>query len=744
MAKRSLWKANVWLFLFLLLGGLMYSVWPATTNLEYLAERGAKYDVRILRDAWGVPHVFGKRDADAAFGLAYAHAEDDFMTTQQTLLAARGLLASVYGKDAAPNDYMVQLLRIWDVVDSQYDHDLAPETRAILDAYADGLNVYAALHPKEVLSAEIFPVTGKDVVAGSVHKSPLFFDLDDTLAELFASERQREVSPRLLSGLFQPDTKNESLERGVNKGDKTGWLGFDFDSLYGSNTFSIGPGRTPDGSTYLAVNSHQPWEGATTWYEAHVHSEEGWDMTGALFPGSPVIIHGHNRNLGWAFTVNHPDLADVYVLDINPQNPNQYRFDGKWMDLEVRQAPIKVRLFGHLAINVKQEVLWSVYGPVVRQPHGVYALRYAGYGKVNIWEQLYRMNKARDFSEWQAAMKDGGLPNFNVGYADREGNIYYLYNAMLPVRSENYDWQMYLPGDTSETLWTEYLAFEDLPQVFNPPSAFVQNCNSTPFQTTLGHSNPDPADYSPTFGIETQMSNRALRAVELFSSDNAISFDEFYKYKYDDRYSDASQMPGIVQAITSASFPEEDLDLQQGQQLMREWDLRTQPQSRAASLATFTVYFLMQDGEVNPSRLVGPKLEQKTVEEAFERAVEFLIEKFGRVDVAWEQVNRLIRGSLDIGLGGGPDVLHAVYGELQADGRFKGFQGDCYVMLVRWDGQSQVTSLSIHQYGSATLDSSSPHYADQALLFARSQLKPVWMDEAEIRLHLEREYRPGE
>ena len=744
MAKRSLWKPIVGLFLFLLLGGLIYAVWPSTVNLEYLAERKARYDVRILRDTWGVPHIFGQRDADAAFGLAYAHAEDDFLTTQQTLLAARGLLASVYGKDAAPNDYMVQLLRIWDVVDSQYDRDLAPETRAVLDAYADGLNVYAALHPKEVLSAEIFPVTGKDVVGGSVHKSPLFFDLDDPLAELFATERQRDVSPRLGSGIFQPESSDVSLEKGSNLGRETGWMGFFFDSLYGSNTFSIGPGRTPDGSTYLAVNSHQPWEGATTWYEAHVHSEEGWDMVGALFPGSPVIIHGHNRNLGWAFTVNHPDLADVYVLEINPQDPNQYRFDGKWLDLEVRKAPIKVHLFGNLAITVKQEVLWSVYGPVVRQPHGVYALRYAGYGKVNIWEQLYRMNKARDFSEWQAAMKDGGLPNFNVGYADREGNIYYLYNAMLPMRSENYDWQMYLPGDTSENLWTEYLPFEDLPQVFNPPSGFVQNCNSTPFQTTLGASNPDPADYSPTFGIEMEMTNRALRATELFGSDEAITFDEFYTYKYDDRYSEASQMRDIVQEIMSASFPETDHDLQQAQQLMREWDLHMQPESRAASLAIYTIYFLMKEDEVSPSQLVGPKLEQKTVEEAFKRAVEFLKEKFGRVDVAWEEVNRLIRGSLDIGLGGGPDVLHAVYGELQADGRFKGYQGDSYVMLVRWDGHGQVSSLSIHQYGSATLDSSSPHYADQALLFARSQLKPVWMDEAEIRLHLEVEYRPGE
>ncbi|MBN1146193.1 MAG: acylase [Anaerolineales bacterium] len=744
MLKISLWKSSLILCVFLFVGGFFYLVWPATPSLAHLAQVGEKYDARILRDTWGTPHIFGKTDADAAYGLAYAHAEDDFLTTQQTLLAARGLLASVYGRDAAPNDYMVHLLRIWDVVESGYETDLSAETRAILEAYADGLNHYAALHPGEVLSADVFPVTGKDVVAGSVHKSPLFFDLDDTLAELFADEREQDVSPKIGGAALRSFPGNYQADKLFRFTDPMIEMGAGFDSLYGSNTFSIGPGRTSDGSTFLAVNSHQPWEGATTWYEAHVHSEQGWDMVGALFPGSPVIIHGHNRRLGWAFTVNHPDLADVFVLEINPDNPNQYRFDGEWLDLEVRQAAIKVRLVGRLAISVKQDVLWSVYGPVVRQPHGVYALRYAGFGKLNIWEQLYRMNKANNYAEWLAAMKDGGLPNFNVGYADADGNIYYLYNAMLPIRSENYLWWMDLPGNTSETLWSEYLPFEQLPQVLNPPSGFVQNCNSSPFWTTQAPWNPDPLAYSDTFGIETYVSNRALRALELFGSDESITFEEFVAYKFDERYSSRSQMQDIVNLIATASLPSDDPDLQAAQQIVGAWDMRMSLDSRAATLATFTMYFLWQTGEVSPSRLAGPTLEREVVLKAFEQAVGYMKEKHGRVDIPWGQVNRLIRGSLDLGLSGGPDVLHAIYGELQEDGRFKGFQGDCYVLLVHWDAQGKAASFSIHQYGSATLDLRSPHYADQALLFAESRLKPMWLDEVDIRAHLEREYRPGD
>ena len=395
-------------------------------DLSYLATVGEQYNVRILRDTWGVPHVFGVTDADVAYGLAYAHAEDDFLTIQQTLVAARGKLASVYGVDAAPNDYMVHLLRIWDVVEAGYESDLAPGTRLILEAYADGLNHYAALHPDEVLLAEVFPVDGLDIVAGSVHKSPLFFGLDNTLAELFEDTRQREVSNK---AAWIPYLGEPADLSGV------AYLWDDGGLDYGSNTLAVGPGRGADGATFLAVNSHQPWEGAVTWYEAHLHSQEGWDAVGGVFPGSPVVIHGHNRHLGWAYTVNYPDLADVYVLEINPEDPNQYRFDGEWLELEVRQALIRVNIYGGMGVTVKREVLWSVYGPVVRQDHGVYALRYAGYGLVNIWEGLYRMNKAANFAEWRAAAKAGGLPNFNVGYADGQGNIYYLYNAMLPLRA---------------------------------------------------------------------------------------------------------------------------------------------------------------------------------------------------------------------------------------------------------------------------------------------------------------------
>jgi penicillin amidase/acyl-homoserine-lactone acylase len=695
---------------------------PRQPDLSELERLGSAYDVTILRDTWGIPHVYGQSDADAAFGLAYAHAEDDFLTIQQIMLAARGELATVYGLDAAPNDYMVELLRIGDVVEAGYERDLSPDTRAVLEAYADGLSYYAALHPDELISPSAFPVTGRDMAAASVHRSPLFFGLDGTLGDLFAEERKSAISAR-------PGQAGTEAPNPIGK------------SIIGSNAFAAGPHITADGSTLLAVNSHQPWEGPVTWYEAHVHSEAGWDMAGALFPGAPVIIQGHNRDLGWAFTVNHPDLTDVYVLEIHPDDPYLYRYDHEWLRLESRQAPIDVRILGNLVINVEREVLWSIYGPTVRAEHGTYSVRYAGMGRLDIFEQLYRMNKASSFDEWQAAMSAAGLPMFNVVYADAAGNIYYLYNSLLPERQPGWDWHLYLPGDTSDTYWDSTLAFELLPQVLNPGSGFVQNANSSPYQTTIGPGNPQLLPES--FGVETEMSNRALRLLELLGSDQDLSLDEFIAIKWDLTYSEQSDIPAIIDALVQTGS--QDPDQQAGIVLLENWDRRADQDSQAASIMILTLHFLNEIfGPLRPSGLVNTEPPIDVVWESYVQAIDLLIEQFGRVDVAWGEVNRIRRGDLDIGLGGGPDLVHAVYGQLQDDGRFRGIAGDGVIYIVQWLPNGEVQAYSLHQFGSATLDEQSVHYADQAPLFASRVLRATWYEEADIRANLEIAYRPGE
>ena len=349
-----------------------------------------EYNVTIYRDEWGVPHIYGQTDRDAAFGLAYAHSKDDFSTIQDVLLALRGKLASVNGKKGAPVDYLVGFLKVWDTVNENYETQLSLETKHLCEGYADGVNKYINENPSSVTKA-LYPVTGKDIIAGFVFRTPLMFGIDSYLKKLLEDEK--------------PSFKDFA----VNKSKY---------SMYASNVIAIGPDRSSDGATRIAINSHQPWEGPVTWYEAHIHSNEGWNVSGGLFPGSPVIFKGYNKDLAWSHTVNSPDLVDVYELTINPDNEMQYLLDGSWIDFEKSILPIKVKLLGPFSWTFKRDLLFSEHGPVVIAKHGAYALRYSAHGLIGQVEQWYRMNKSSNLDEFQDAMKMMQIPMFNTMYAD--------------------------------------------------------------------------------------------------------------------------------------------------------------------------------------------------------------------------------------------------------------------------------------------------------------------------------------
>ena len=380
------------------------------------------FSARIERDNWGVPHIYGKRDADVSFGLAYAHAQDDFKTIQDILLASRGKLASVYGKGAAVNDYYVHLMDIWNHVDSNYTSDVPDDVKALCDGYAAGINLFLQDHPERGRK-KIFPVNGKDLIAGFSHRMPLMFGLDGVMKKL-----SKEKRPQLI-GLNGIDEDAESFK------------------MVASNVFAIAPHRSSDGYTRIWINSHQPWDGPVAWYEAHFISEEGWDFYGGLFPGSPIPLIGHNQYLGWSHTVNSPDLIDVYDLKINPGNKDQYWFEGSWQDMKVRKVPIKVKLFGPFSWTFKRTVKESIHGPVMEFEHGTYALRISSIKNLKFLEEWYRMGKATNFGEFRKAMEIHALPMFNTGYADKDGNIFYVYNAKIPKRDDRYNWHELLAGD---------------------------------------------------------------------------------------------------------------------------------------------------------------------------------------------------------------------------------------------------------------------------------------------------------
>ena len=640
-------------------------------------ERAQAARVHILRDTWGVPHVYGKSDADAAFGLAWAHAEDDWPTIEKVLAAARGRLSLLQlSKGAVLTDYFAALVRVGDLVDEQYP-GLAPDTRALIEAYARGLSYYAALHPAEA-DARLLPVTGKDIAAGFVEKMPFLLNVPDVLAALNAG-------------------------RAPGKGSDSS----------GSNGHALAAFRSTDGKTRLNVNSHQPWEGPVAWYEAQVVSEEGWNMTGGLFPGSPVILHGHNDKLGWAHTVNAPSLVDVYQLTV--RDGREYLLDGKWLPLDAREAAIEIDA-GLFTLTVHRQVLQSVHGPVLQTKNGYFAVRYAGRERsARSVEQWYRMDKARSLAEWKAAMELQAIPMFNAVYADGASNVFYVYNALLPVRTGT-------RGDSAAAIWTRYKPFAELPQVLNPPSGFVFNCNTTPFAATSGAGNPDPGRFAAADGIERTMNNRALRSLALLGGDRKLSAADFEAMKFDRSYArDSHLFADVIDPILTGP-PRASEAERRGVELLRGWNGEASPDSTAAALAILTAE--------PPEPTFDP----------FAAAVQRLLGGYGRVDVPLGEVQRLRRGSLDLPLGGGPDVLNAAM--TRVDGKhLVGRQGDSLVILVDFD-RDGATSRSVIQYGASNRDGS-PHYADQAGLFLRHQLKPTLRRLEGLRAHLERDSIPG-
>jgi acyl-homoserine-lactone acylase len=670
---------------------------PAAPDPAQFIARAARYDVHIRRDSWGVPHIAGKTDADVGFGIGFAHCEDDFATIQDVALASRGQLAASTGIKGATTDYLVHLFRVWENIDARYEKDLPADVRRVAEAYADGVNYYAALHPDKVKPG-LLPLTGKDVAAGFVFKTPFFYGLDAMLRKL------------------NQDTGGKPLPE------------------IGSNGLAVGPHRSADGATRLLVNSHQPYEGPVSWYEAVLQSGEGWHVAGGFFPGTPFMLHGHNEHLGWANTVNDPDLADVYKLTINPANDNQYRLDGKWRDFEKSDAAIRVKLWGPLFWTFHRDVLWSAQGPVFKTDHGVYAVRYAGMNEIRQALQYYRLNKAKNLDEWKAAMRLQALPSINYVYADEKGNIGYVYNGQFPVRKEGFNWRGFLPGDRSDLIWHAYLPFDKIPQLWNPKSDFVFNSNNTPFQATAPGDDLKPSQFSPTLGIQTNMTNRAMRALETFGADPAITADAFQRYKFDLSYSVHADLMRMIAAVLAAD-PGGDADLKQAQAILRHWDRKTDIHDRGTALA------VLMGVRAAPEEQGGPWKEKPV--DALKEAIGILKTHFGRLDPEWGQINRVRRGTVDLPIDGGPDIYRAVYGKQEDDGTLTAVDGDTFIMFVTWDKAGRLSSQSIHQFGSATLDRSSPHYADQSPLFVKMQLKPVWFTDDALKGHIARDYRPG-
>jgi len=704
---------------------LVSAVWlydPLPENPDYatLSSDAANYDAEIIRDNWGVPHVFGKRDADTSFGLAYAHAEDDFETIQEVVAATRGVLARYRGADAAPTDYVVSFLDVWPTMEAHYASGVPDDVKAIADAYAAGINLYAAENP-DATWAGLAPFRAEDVVAGFMFKTPFFYGLDKVLQGLFEGDANREVA-RAIS--LAPTDKNRAFTLAPDNG-----------AELGSNAIAVSAERGGDGITRLLINSHQPLSGPVAWYEAHLVSEEGLNITGGLFPGTPLILHGFNENLGWANTVNHIDLSDVYVLTRNPENPMQYKLDGEWVDFEVTEITLPVKLFGPFAYPAKRPLLRSKHGPVVERDGATYALRYTGMGEVRQLEQYYRLNQAENLEDFMAAMRMNALPSINYVYGDKDNNIAFIHNAQYPNRADGWDWSKDMPGDRSELIWQGYRPFTQVPKLINPQSGLLFNANNTPYDATDGPDNLTPAMFPPSMGLATNQTNRSMRLIELTDGTSLIDRERLLELKFDDDYSSQSRPARLRDLMVGMDWSAHP-DLLPAVEHMKGWNLSTDVNNRHTALVIMALRKQSRNGadDESPAAMAA----------ALRWAVEFLTTHHGGFDVRWGDVSRLVRGDVNMEIDGGPDVLRAIYAAGDyANGIAPATHGDTWIGLVEWDQAGKQTADIIHNYGSATLDATSPHYADQAPLFATKKWRRALTTRAEIEANATRMYRPG-
>ena len=658
-------------------------------------------NITIARDSFGVPHIFAPTDPEVAYGLAWAHAEDDFGTLQLVVLSGKAKLGTGLGKKGAEADYVINLLRIRKTVEEQWN-TLSPDFVELIKGYVQGLNAYAKAHPREVKYKQAFPFDEKEYMTAAVFSISLFCGVDNVL-------------PQILGGKV------------------TTIPGF---NTQGSNSFAFNSTKTTTGENFLAINAHQPQEGPVAFYEAHLQSEQGWNILGGLFPGGCLIFHGTNENLGWAHTVNYQDKIDVYQLEMNPGNKNQYKFDGQWVNLEKNKARLKVK---GVPVTVTKKIYWSKYGATLKTNKGVFSLRVPATMDIKALEEWYRMNKAKNFTEFYKAVSMTSLPMFNIMYADRYDTIFYISNGKMPRRNPDpkYNWRSTLPGNTSATLWTEFKPVDELPQYVNPVSGYLFNTNHSPFLATDTKYNLDRNRFDKNDGYETYHNNRSQRVTELIN-DGKIDFNTFKRIKFDQqlprqlKYTygidsmfnlNANDYPAIKEVINN----------------LQQWDHKGITNSKGAAV------FLLVYGHVSKN-LAGTAARQLTkaeAVEAYQYVHDYMLQYFNTTNLTLGDIQKLVRGDEVRPAWGLPDLLTAAYTDPYKNGMRKVVSGDAYICFVRYPKNGLPVIESVNTFGSS-MHPGSPHFKDQMTMFQNQQTKPMTLDKQQVLHTAERVYHPGQ
>jgi acyl-homoserine-lactone acylase len=689
--------------------------------------------VEIRRTAYGVPHIRASDLRAAYYALAWLQLEDHGPRVANGILRARAEMGKWFGRDSMESDFFEQRSRRLAV--EKYA-SLDAETRDAYEGFAAGVNRYIELNPVEFPEGFAPKFTGYDVAARDVGGASA------------AQARQ------FLNRMMPPPSQVRAAGPGVPQppeGDM--WAVGRMDPVEeGSNAWAFAPSRTKSGRAILVRNPHLAWTAG--YYEAHMTVPGVVDYYGDFRIGGPFgVIGGFNKDLGWATTNNAPDLDEIYALDVDPNGVDRYLFDGTSLPLQRELVTVQFRNGPGFSSETRE--FWRTpLGPVIHRDSGkIFVIRAAGEDDHRGGEQFLRMMRAKSLAEWKEAMRMRARVTSNFTYADRAGNILYVWNASIPsLPHANGGDTTAIAARSTADVWTRYVPFDSLPQLLNPKGGYVRNENDPPYHTNLQQV-LDRAKYPANFP-DPNLSLRSQHSLTLIDNKKKMSLEEITALKHSYRMLLADRVKADLLKAVRATNP--DSTVLAAATLLEKWDNTAAPDSRGAVL--FDTWF-RRNGQGQPADSMYAVLwnpaeplttprgiredKQARAVEAFAWAVTETARRFGSIDVAWGDVHRVRMGSVDVPVGGcaGAEGCFRVLNfRNEPDGKRAAASGDGWVIAVEFTDVPK--AYSVLAYGQSPREES-PYHSDQAAMFARGEMKRVLFTEAEIEKGTEKRYRPG-
>jgi len=678
------------------------------------ADAGKGEEVTILRDEFGIPNVFAETDEGAVFGAGYAQAEDRLEYLLKQYRRCEGTMSEAFGPENLREDYRQRLWRHRAVAEENFPK-LSPKTRAMCEAYQDGVKQYMKEHPSEVppWAPELHPW---QIVA---------------------------LGRYSMWGWPEMDAGGDLLRAGIFP---------DPVPARGSNEWVVTAGRTADGVPFALIDPHLTWYGPFRFYEQRLYGGE-LQLAGMAIPGLPVPSLGHSRYCSTAMTTGGPDAADVYVEELNPDNPRQYKYDGKWEDMTVRHELIRVKE----AVGVKEhpfDIEYTRHGPVVAHRKGKgYAMKLPYMDEYRLLEQSYAMATAKNLAEMKQALAMLELMEQNIMVATVEGDIYYVRNGRVPVRPAGYDWKRPVPGNTRATEWLGLHPLEDLLQLTNPWQGYMQNCNCLPeFMTRDCPLTPDryadrPYLYNKDNGFSPPMHQRAAMVRQVLDLNGRMTVPEAIDLAMCPQVYNAELWQArLASAWAKADAKVKDGDAAKLYELAVRWNRRLDPDSVGAVAYKFWKDEVWKDHAIKtadnkaetPPEVPAEKLVQAVVDGAAA-----LKKQWERLDVKYGEIYRVGREGSQrtwpVGGGSfeGMATPRAVGFKERPDHKtFLAYAGQTSTQLVQMTNPPR--SWTLLPLGESD-HPDSKHFDDQAeKLFSPGKLKPTYfLNKEELLKHVE-------